>query len=74
MARRLSIQEHLSVDELEKNYRITHDPIERTRYQIIWLKRERKNNTHKFLQSQAIVWRLSVKLHVATTSRVKKDW
>ncbi|ABG50707.1 hypothetical protein Tery_1409 [Trichodesmium erythraeum IMS101] len=26
----------------------------------IWLKRERKNNTHKFLQSQAIVWRLSV--------------
>ena len=45
MPRRLSIQEHLSVDELEKNYRITYDPIERTWYQIIWLKRKRKNNT-----------------------------
>ncbi|MDE5122021.1 MAG: hypothetical protein O4965_18880 [Trichodesmium sp. St19_bin1] len=30
MPRFLSIQEHLSVDELEKNYRITYDPIERT--------------------------------------------
>ena len=74
MPRRLSIQEHLSVDELERNYRATYDPIERTRYQIIWLKRKRKNNTHKFLQSQAIVWRRFVKLHVATISRVKKDW
>ena len=37
MPRRLSIQEHLSVDELERNYRATYDPIERTRYQIIWL-------------------------------------
>jgi hypothetical protein len=45
MPRRLSIQEHLSVDELEKNYRITHDPTEWTWYQIIWLKHERKNNT-----------------------------
>ncbi len=37
MPRRLSIQDHLSVDELEKNYRVTRDPIERSRYQIIWL-------------------------------------
>ncbi len=37
MPRRLSIQEHLSIDELERNYRATYDPIERTRYQIIWL-------------------------------------
>ncbi|MCL2932898.1 MAG: hypothetical protein MGG11_11750 [Trichodesmium sp. MAG_R03] len=30
MPRRLSMQEHLSVDELERNYRITHVPIEWT--------------------------------------------
>ena len=45
MPRRLSIQEHLSVDQLERNYRDTYDPIERTRYQIICLKRKRKNHT-----------------------------
>ena len=45
MLRPLSIQEHLSTDELERDYRATYHPIKRTRYQIIWLKRKRKNYT-----------------------------
>jgi hypothetical protein len=37
MVKRLVIEPHLSVDELENHYRATSDPIERTRYHIIWL-------------------------------------
>ena len=45
LLRRLSVQEHLSIGELERDYRAIYDPIERTRYQIICLKRKRKNHT-----------------------------
>ena len=37
MSRQLKIAPHLSVEELEINYRRASNPIERTRYQIIWL-------------------------------------
>ncbi len=38
MGKRLVIEPHLSVEELEMRYRRASNPIERTRYQIIWLK------------------------------------
>lgn len=37
MPKRLSIEPHLSIDELEKRYRGAKAPVERTHYQIIWL-------------------------------------
>ncbi|MCT7962644.1 helix-turn-helix domain-containing protein [Laspinema sp. D1] len=37
MPRRITIQAHLSVTELETRYRHSKDPVERTHYQIIWL-------------------------------------
>jgi len=37
MGKRLVIEPHLSVEELQSHYRRVTDPIERTRYQIIWL-------------------------------------
>lgn len=37
MPKRITIQPHLSVDELETGYRAGKDPIERSHYQIIWL-------------------------------------
>lgn len=37
MPKRLSIEPHLSIEELEKRYRGAKDPVERTHYQIIWL-------------------------------------
>ncbi|MCT7971641.1 helix-turn-helix domain-containing protein [Laspinema olomoucense] len=37
MPRRITIQPHLSVAELESRYRHSKDPVERTHYQIIWL-------------------------------------
>ena len=37
MAKRLNLEPHQSVENLFKLYRQTSDPIERTRYQIIWL-------------------------------------
>ncbi|GET43041.1 hypothetical protein MiSe_78610 [Microseira wollei NIES-4236] len=38
MGKRLVIEPHLSVEELEMRYLKASNPIERTRYQIIWLK------------------------------------
>lgn len=37
MPKRITIQPHLSLDELEIRYRGAKDPIERSHYQIIWL-------------------------------------
>lgn len=37
MPKRLNLEPHQSVEQLFKFYRQTSDPIERTRYQIIWL-------------------------------------
>jgi transposase len=37
MPRRISIEPHLSIDELENCYRQSKDAIARTHYQIIWL-------------------------------------
>ena len=37
MPKRITIAPHLSVEELEKRYRKTKDPLERSHYQIIWL-------------------------------------
>jgi transposase len=37
MSKRLSIKDHLSVEELEARYRASKDPVERSHYQIICL-------------------------------------
>ncbi len=37
MPRLLKLEPHKSIEELEKLYRQTQDPIERTRWQILWL-------------------------------------
>ena len=37
MGKRLQIEPHLEIEELERRYRQISNPIERTRYQIIWL-------------------------------------
>ena len=37
MPKRITIEPHLSVEELEKRYRQGKEPIERSHYQIIWL-------------------------------------
>jgi transposase len=37
MGKRLQIEPHLEIEELERRYRQTSNPIERTRYQIVWL-------------------------------------
>jgi hypothetical protein len=37
MPKKLNLEQHKSIEELEKLYRLASDPIERTRSQIIWL-------------------------------------
>ena len=37
MEKRLSIKEHISVQEIEKLYRGARDVVERSQWQIIWL-------------------------------------
>lgn len=37
MPKKLSLQPHLSTEELEQRYRQARDPVERSHYQIIWL-------------------------------------
>lgn len=37
MPKKLKLESHNSLEELEKIYRQASDPIERTRLQIIWL-------------------------------------
>ena len=37
MARRISLEPHLTTDELEGNYRSTKDPVERSRWHFLWL-------------------------------------
>lgn len=37
MPRRITIEPHLSLEELERGYRQAKEPIKRTHYQIIWL-------------------------------------
>ncbi len=37
MARRISLEPHLTIEELEARYRSTKDPIERSRWHFLWL-------------------------------------
>jgi hypothetical protein len=37
MPKTIKIVPHLSSEELESRYRKTHDPVERSHYQILWL-------------------------------------
>src|SRR5215472_518858 len=37
MARRISLELHLTVEELEGSYRSTKDPVERSRWHFLWL-------------------------------------
>jgi transposase len=37
MARRISLEPHLTIEELEGRYRITKDPVERSRWHFLWL-------------------------------------
>lgn len=37
MPKRISIESHLSLTELEQRYRQAKDPVDRSHYQIIWL-------------------------------------
>jgi hypothetical protein len=37
MARRISLEPHLTIDELEGRYRSTKDPVERSRWHFLWL-------------------------------------
>ena len=37
MARRISLELHLTIEELEGRYRSTKDPVERSRWHFLWL-------------------------------------
>src|SRR5260221_8016819 len=37
MARRISLEPHLTIEELERSYRSTKDPVERSRWLFLWL-------------------------------------
>ena len=37
MPKRITIESHLSLEELQTRYRQASDPVERSHYQIIWL-------------------------------------
>src|SRR5260221_230592 len=37
MARRISLEPHLTIEELERSYRSTKDPVERSRWHFLWL-------------------------------------
>lgn len=37
MARRISLEPHLTIEELEGRYRSTKDPVERSRWHFLWL-------------------------------------
>jgi hypothetical protein len=40
MARQIHLQRHVSVDELERRYRVASEPNERRWWQILWLLRQ----------------------------------
>ena len=44
MPKRISIEPHLSLRELEQRYRQAKDPVERSHYQIIWLLASGRSN------------------------------
>jgi transposase len=37
LARRISLEPHLTIDELNERYRSTKDPVERSRWHFLWL-------------------------------------
>jgi len=37
MPKRLSVQPHLALDELERRYRTAKDPVARRHWQMVWL-------------------------------------
>ena len=37
MARRISLEPHLTIEELEGHFRSTKDPVERSRWHFLWL-------------------------------------
>jgi len=37
MPKRISLQLHLSIEQLERRYRQAQDPVERSQFQILWL-------------------------------------
>jgi hypothetical protein len=37
MARRIALEPHLTIEELEGRYRSTKDPVERSRWHFLWL-------------------------------------
>ena len=45
MPKRLTLQPHLSVEELAQRYRQAKDAIERSHYQIVWLLAQGKTTT-----------------------------
>ena len=45
MAQSLLLTAHLSPEELYRHYRSAHDPTERSHWQIIWLKSQRKSTS-----------------------------
>ena len=47
MARRIHLQPHLSVDELERRYRAAKEPHERTWWQILWLLAQGRTATER---------------------------
>jgi transposase len=42
MPKKIRLEEHLELEELERRYRRSRDPVERTHYQIVWLLSEGK--------------------------------
>lgn len=46
MARRIHLESHLTTDELERRYRRAHDPVERSRWQMLWLLAQGQTATH----------------------------
>lgn len=43
MANHLALTEHFTADELHERYRAATDPVERSHWQIVWLKRQGKS-------------------------------
>jgi transposase len=50
MPKKIKLEAHLSIQELENHYRGTKDPIERSHYQIMWLISQGKT-THEVMEA-----------------------
>jgi hypothetical protein len=74
MPKRLSLEEHLGNEELERRYREARDPVERSHYQIVWLLARGRTTREVVEATGYTVPTGSERSPAATTRAARRAW